>query len=177
MDTIHVLVEQYIPLANKLAYQKKRSLPNFIDVEDLQSAAYLGLVEAANRFDAERGIAFSTFAYPRILGAINDHLRSLGRLSVVSIDQSEDGEFSLCDTLESKETFDDFGEILELISFDIGKQAENMLRCYYADDLSMKEFGNLFGVSESRVSQLFTSYKQEIRQRWSQSELQEMLAA
>jgi RNA polymerase sigma factor for flagellar operon FliA len=50
-------------------------LPSGVDRENLESAGVLGLVEAAHRYDASRGVAFKTFAYPRIRGAILDELR------------------------------------------------------------------------------------------------------
>jgi len=49
-------------------------LPSSIDMDNLEAAGTLGLVEAANRYEPERG-AFKTFAYTRIRGAICDELR------------------------------------------------------------------------------------------------------
>jgi RNA polymerase sigma factor FliA len=49
-------------------------LPMSIDLDNLEAAGTLGLVEAANRYQPERG-AFRTFAYTRIRGAIFDELR------------------------------------------------------------------------------------------------------
>jgi RNA polymerase sigma factor for flagellar operon FliA len=46
------------------------------DREELVRVGALGLVEAASRYEADRGIPFSTFAGLRIEGAILDHLRS-----------------------------------------------------------------------------------------------------
>jgi RNA polymerase sigma factor (sigma-70 family) len=44
--------------------------------DELVAAGLLGLVQAANRFDpGQQRCSFTTFAYPRILGAIADHLR------------------------------------------------------------------------------------------------------
>lgn len=51
------------------------NLPASVDIENLESAGILGLVEAAQHFDADRGVAFRTFAYPRVRGAIIDELR------------------------------------------------------------------------------------------------------
>jgi len=50
-------------------------LPGFVDVENLEAAGILGLVEAAGQFDPQRGVAFSTFATHRIRGAMLDELR------------------------------------------------------------------------------------------------------
>ncbi len=182
MDT-HELVLKYMPLANKLAYDKKRVLPRHVDVEELQSAAYLGLVEAANRFDEGRGIAFSTFAYPRISGAIVDHLRqqSWGKRSdpkaVYSLDiPISDDNMAMKDTLVAKEETNS-DEMLEVVSKELDKQAEQVMRSYFIDDCSMKEVGEKFGVSESRISQLISKYKACLRDTWSETELRIELAA
>src|SRR4051812_1699576 len=101
MTITQSLVEQYIPLANKLACRRKKDLPRFVDIEELKSAAYLGLVEAASRYDPKVGVIFSTFAYPRIFGAIQDYLREqswFGRnhmTPVLSLDFSLEGETKL----------------------------------------------------------------------------------
>jgi RNA polymerase sigma factor for flagellar operon FliA len=50
-------------------------LPPGIDLENLESAGTLGLVEAATKFDPGRGVKFETFAAYRIRGAVFDELR------------------------------------------------------------------------------------------------------
>src|SRR5438105_933762 len=50
-------------------------LPRGVDVDNLEAAGVLGLVEAANRYEPERGASFKTFAFTRIRGAIYDELR------------------------------------------------------------------------------------------------------
>jgi RNA polymerase sigma factor (sigma-70 family) len=179
----NTLCEQFLPLANKLAYQKKRTLPDFIDFEELQSAAYMGLVEAANRFDPDKGVAFSTFAYPRIWGEINDYLRQLGwgkrggKFQMISLDTStEDEEHCLKDTIEADKEFNE-GEFLEVISKGFDEQAEQVLKSYFIDEYSMKDVGKQFGVSESRISQLIKRYKDRIGESYTKVELYDVLAA
>ena len=46
-----------------------------VELDELVSAGTIGLIEAFNNFDASRGLAFSTFAAPRIRGAMLDELR------------------------------------------------------------------------------------------------------
>lgn len=179
------LVEQYVPLANKLAFQKKKSLPRFIDIEDLRSAAYLGLVEAANRYKPETGVCFSTFAYPRINGAIIDYLRDQGWVKrgktchIVSLDApvANNEACVLGDTILAKEEVTDQEEVLEVISLNLDNQSKSVLKHYFIDELSMKEVGEKFGVTEGRISQLIKEYKQRIRNDWSESELRAELAA
>jgi RNA polymerase sigma factor for flagellar operon FliA len=74
------LVEQHLPLVQALARKVMRTLgpSRTIDVEDLVGYGSKGLVEAAERFDARQGVAFSTFAYYRIRGAMYDGLRTMG---------------------------------------------------------------------------------------------------
>jgi RNA polymerase sigma factor FliA len=51
-------------------------LPHYVDQNDLVSAGLLGLIQAVDNFDIDRGIKFETFAIPRIRGAILDELRT-----------------------------------------------------------------------------------------------------
>lgn len=179
------LVEQYVPLANKMAFQRKKSLPRHIDIEEIRSAAYLGLVEAANRFNPDLGICFSTFAYPRINGAIIDYLRDLGWMkrgetcNILSLDaELADSEACfLSDTVQAKEERNDQEEILEVISLNLDKQAKSVLRHYFIEELPMKEVGEKCGFSEGRISQLIKEYKQRIRDNWNENDLCAELAA
>ena len=78
-----LLIEQYRSYARALAAEVIAALnvPAQVDADDLIACAELGLVEAAGRYDRRRGIAFTTFAYYRIRGAIYDGLRQTGWLS------------------------------------------------------------------------------------------------
>jgi hypothetical protein len=72
----NALIAQYMPLARSLA-AKKHSQVNWIDIDELRSAAYYGLVDAASRYDTEHG-GFFRYAMVRISGEVQDYLRSLG---------------------------------------------------------------------------------------------------
>jgi RNA polymerase sigma factor for flagellar operon FliA len=72
------LVEQHLPLVQAIARKVKKSVGASVDVEDLVGYGSKGLVEAAERFDPRHGVAFSTFAYYRIRGAMYDGLRTMG---------------------------------------------------------------------------------------------------
>jgi RNA polymerase sigma factor for flagellar operon FliA len=69
------LILRHLALVRHIVGRLKGKLPRGLDVENLEAAGVLGLVEAANRFDPDRGIRFETFAYARIRGAVFDELR------------------------------------------------------------------------------------------------------
>jgi RNA polymerase sigma factor for flagellar operon FliA len=72
------LIEQHLPLVQAIARKVKQNVRARVDLDDLVAYGHKGLVEAAERFDARQGVAFSTFAYYRIRGAMFDGLRAMG---------------------------------------------------------------------------------------------------
>jgi RNA polymerase sigma factor for flagellar operon FliA len=69
------LLSQNLRLVRHIARQTARSLRGDVEFDDLVSAGTMGLVNAIENFEPARGLAFSTFAAPRIRGAILDDLR------------------------------------------------------------------------------------------------------
>ncbi|MEZ5205571.1 MAG: FliA/WhiG family RNA polymerase sigma factor [Acidimicrobiales bacterium] len=69
-------IEQHLPLVKHIVFQVAVHFPRHVDREDLARAGALGLVEAARRYDAERGVPFERFAAQRIRGAILDAVRA-----------------------------------------------------------------------------------------------------
>lgn len=69
------LVIDHIWLVRHLTGKATARLPSGVDIENLESAGMLGLVEAARRYDPTRGVDFKSFAALRIRGAIYDEAR------------------------------------------------------------------------------------------------------
>ena len=65
-----------LALARALAGRYGRGDPDLL--EELEQVAAVGLVQAAQRFDPGRGIAFSTFAVPTVLGELRRYFRATG---------------------------------------------------------------------------------------------------
>jgi RNA polymerase sigma-B factor len=70
-DDLERLVISYRPLARALARQYDAAGAR----EDLEQAAYEGLIKALQRFDPDRGTAFTSFAVPTILGELRRYRR------------------------------------------------------------------------------------------------------
>src|SRR5258705_12653828 len=64
-----------LPFVEALARRMAASMPNSIDIGDLVQDGVLGLIDAAHRFDEDRGIKFEPFAERRVRGAMIDALR------------------------------------------------------------------------------------------------------
>jgi len=75
------MITSHLPLVRYLVNRFTAHLPAHIDPQDLSSAAVIGLINAADRFDAGRGVQFKTFAEQHIRGAILDELRASDPLS------------------------------------------------------------------------------------------------
>lgn len=69
------LILEHIPLLKHIAGRMTLDVPGGIERDDLYGFGMLGLIAAADSWDASRGLKFSTYAYPRIRGAILDEIR------------------------------------------------------------------------------------------------------
>jgi RNA polymerase sigma factor for flagellar operon FliA len=69
------LILDHVPLLQHIAGRLSLELPAKVEREDLLGWGMLGLLAAADAWEPERGLKFSTYAYNRIRGAILDELR------------------------------------------------------------------------------------------------------
>jgi RNA polymerase sigma factor for flagellar operon FliA len=71
------LIEQNLPLVQHVLSGVAAHFPRHADRDEMTQAARLGLVEAAYRYDPERGVPFERWAALRIRGAILDSVRAV----------------------------------------------------------------------------------------------------
>jgi RNA polymerase sigma factor for flagellar operon FliA len=71
------LIVSTLPLIKHIAHKVMMRLPATIDIHDLINAGVLGLLDAVDKFEPERGVKFKTYAEVRIRGTILDSLRDL----------------------------------------------------------------------------------------------------
>lgn len=70
------LILQYAPMIKHLALRISMRLPSHIELDDLINSGVIGLIDAIEKFDPEKGVRFETYAEFRIRGAILDELRA-----------------------------------------------------------------------------------------------------
>jgi len=208
------LITSHLPKVKYIADRIAAKLPPSVERDDLYGAGVVGLIDAVERYDASRGIAFTTFAEMRVRGAILDNLRALdwasrstrrrarevqaiyaeieqekGRpaeeeevaerlkislaelhetlqdirgLSITNLDdRDEETGLSVSDIISDKSisALDRLEESQKrkLLAKAIDKLPERerqVIALYYLEELTMKEIGEVLGVTESRVSQL-----------------------
>jgi RNA polymerase sigma factor FliA len=71
------LIIDHLPKVRFIADRIAAKLPPSVERDDLYGAGVIGLIDAVERYDESRGVAFTTFAEMRVRGAILDNLRSL----------------------------------------------------------------------------------------------------
>ena len=174
------LIERYAPLATAMARRMRVPTNALTGRDDLESAALVGLIDAVDRYDPDRGVPFEGYAGLRIRGAVLDELRRVDdhtrdqrrRARAVADDADpEIGAFratlSLDLLLESgdrdwaaEDLTDDRYE-----SQDLRGRVESALRClpprqrellarYYGDALTLRQSAVRMGISEARACQL-----------------------
>lgn len=211
------LILHYAPLVKYVVNRLMTNPPASIQKDDLMSYGILGLMEAIDRFDPNKGAQFKTYAMIRIRGQIIDSLREMGmfprsvhrkarlieetmahlsqalgrtptdleiaahleidmaqyhqwllvaNFAMISLDQataSEDGErVPLYDLLEDvsmpkpAQNLDEreLKSELAMAIQALPEREQLLISLYYQDELTMKEIGQVLGVSESRVSQM-----------------------
>lgn len=74
-------IEEYIPLVKRVVGRLSRRIPDSMDRDALEGAGLVGLIQAVDHFDSDKGVPFETYARIRIKGAVQDELRTLDHLT------------------------------------------------------------------------------------------------
>jgi len=127
------LVRRHKGLAEAMA---ARYVGRGIDHDDLRQVAMIGLLKAIDRFDPDRGTAFSTFAVPTILGEIRRHFRDHGwtirvprRLQVLRR-EAQEAEATLEQHLGRVPTVDEVAEHLDEDLTDVRQALGLVASCF-----------------------------------------------
>ena len=118
------IVKEYLPKIKVWALRAKSTLPDSVDIDELYSAASLGLIECLDKFDKSRNTSFGTYVEHRVKGAILDALRGLDFLSRnarAKVKQVESAADTLKQKLGRRPSVDEIAGYLEISTDDVYK--------------------------------------------------------
>jgi RNA polymerase sigma factor (sigma-70 family) len=167
MNQAERLFEQYGNYVRSVAWKHAGCL-QAADHRSAANAALVALWDCAKRFDPRRGFSFKTFMLPRVIGAMKDDQRRLDwapRMERVNKNGNfkkqtpislltraeEDTMAQIADKTWPVETTN-VEHLLALIPS--GRQRD-CIRLYCLAGLTMKEIGTRWGISDSRVGQIY----------------------
>lgn len=141
VDRQNNLVTEHAELVKKMAYQIKAKLPANVEVDDLIQAGMIGLIDAANKFQANQGAQFKTYASQRIHGAIMDELRSADWLPRNIRKQMRDVEKAISSLQQSLGRAPTDSEIAKKLKVNIDEYFQVITECtghqlIYFDDVN-----------------------------------------
>lgn len=171
------LIQDNIELASYLASSFKRRVPRHITHDELKSAAYLGLVKAAKKYDESRDVAFEKYASTMMYFEILDFLqeRRWGNKrkntpisNMVSINAQGRKEKSILDFCmgDSDIDFSHTNDIFQSFKKYVSERELSFLVDYYVNEKNMTEMSKEHGISGSRMQQIIDRARNKIRKRF-----------
>jgi len=125
------MIEANLPLVKHIVFQVAVHFPRHVDRDELARAGALGLVEAARRYDEDRGVPFDRFAAQRIRGAILDAVRAAdwAPRSVRNLARKLEGaEQRLATELGRVPTKEEMSEALGMTQSELARLQDRMFR-------------------------------------------------
>lgn len=141
-DVGNQLVEYYMPIVNYQVNRVFAHLPQNVDRQDVKSLAFMGLVDALEKFDTSRDLKFDTYASFRIKGAIIDGLRKEDWLPRTVRDKSKIIENAYEQLEQELNRTPDLSEIAKHVGMDEDEVAEVVKDTLFANMLSIEEKTN-----------------------------------
>jgi RNA polymerase sigma-B factor len=161
------LIRQYLPLVRRLA---RRHVGRGEQFEDLVQVGSIGLINAIDRFQLERGVDLASFAIPTIDGEIKRHLRDRAwpiriprrlqdrdptlKVRVAELVDGQNGEFEQASALEPGYALGEDRAMLAEGFRVLDRRERLLLRLAFFDGLSQAAIARQVGISQIHVSRL-----------------------
>jgi RNA polymerase sigma factor for flagellar operon FliA len=113
----HDLIAGQMEQVRKIAYHFHGRVRGAVEVEDLIQAGYIGLVNAAQKYERQEGATFAAYAGIKIRGSIADHLRrasNLCRTTIINRQKVNRATLALERRLQRRPTSIEVAEELEM---------------------------------------------------------------
>jgi RNA polymerase sigma factor for flagellar operon FliA len=132
------LIMKYAPLIKYIATRIAARLPMHIEIQDLINSGVLGLMDAIEKFDIEKGVKFETYAEYRIKGSILDSLRALDWVprSVRKVATLLENTYADLEKKHGRPAHDE--EVAEAMDVDVDKLHKLMSRVSHVSMVSLE---------------------------------------
>jgi RNA polymerase sigma-B factor len=148
------LIERHLPLVRSIARRYAGEEP----LDDLAQVGAIGLIKAADRYDAARNVAFAAFAAPFIAGEIRHHLRD--RAAPVRVPRRLQAEGVRVTTVELDEAggeSDPMAQAHDRLALGAALRAlqpseRRIVALRFVEDLSQAQIARRIGLSQVHVS-------------------------
>ena len=138
------IVTDYLPLVRSIAAKyNKLGIPQ----EDLEQEGMIGLLEAANKFEENKGTKFSTYATYWIKKYILAAVDKEKKHSLNSTNLNEE-------ITKDKKAITIKSDTNIVLPSDMPENEKNVLTMLYEDEFTLKEIAEELGISRERVRQL-----------------------
>lgn len=165
------IIKEYIPLVKYIASRVMFTKNKYMEYEDFVSYGMIGLIDAINKYDASKGMKFSSYASIRIKGAMIDELRKNRPISKGAMDKLNNYNNAI-EVLQNKLLREPKSqEIADYLNITLNEVAEIENYINYISMVSLEsvvfsddEDVNLMGIVEDKNSPSPDSYIQEQEQ-------------
>lgn len=157
------LIERYSGMATRMARRLHPAGITATSREDLESAGLVGLIDAVDRYQPERGVPFEAYAALRVRGAVLDELRAAtgGRrneaptqLSLDALLDEGDHTLPAVDDTGPQRALEDLAARVDSALRHLPQRQREVLARYYGQSLTLREAGKSMGIGEARACQL-----------------------
>lgn len=170
-DSKKRLIEGNMRLAIKIAnsYSNTR-----IDQDDLQSIAFVGLIRAADTFDPNKGVKFTTYMTTVIKNEIWSELRKVVKervevpLDVVLMSDEKTGEELLLSDIivgsEFEEEYRQYQIVNEVMRglLEMNNERDKKILMLRMNDYKQEEIANVVNMSQAMISRIVSLFKKEV---------------
>jgi RNA polymerase sigma factor for flagellar operon FliA len=173
-ERIKRLVESHLPLVLREMDRIYVAPGLGLEKDDLLSAGALGLLRAAQRFEAGRGTTFGLFARPYVRGAMIDEIRRMLRGSPPPPDTLFAESANPYDPETIGADADALGDpmlrarVKRLIAEQLDDDERLRLTLYFYEDLTLREIAEIVGQSISSVARSISGAVAKLRKALSQ---------
>ena len=160
------IIEAYQPLVFKIAVPFKE----MANIMDIIQEGTVGLIEAVEKFDYTRGVAFSLFAMYRIRGRMYNFLKAEGMADVACLDTEADSGLTRSDMLaDTSMPVAEVAELHEISSHlkeamvKLPLKEQIVLDYVYMQSQDVKEVASLLNMSSTHIYRLQKSGIRRVR--------------